>query len=130
MLTLLSADLEQRFGAAYTGLYGGLALSMPRFAGVLVFVVLAIIATPLFPGFFAMLATIIYAVPASPTLAIGAGVVWLLWSWAGTRLLEGLIVGEAEAGETADLAVGATWVYAAVLGALVLGSMFWIGDLT
>ena len=51
LLLLLSAGLEQRYGAAYTGLYGGLARTIPRFAGVLVTVVVAAIATPVFPTF-------------------------------------------------------------------------------
>ena len=49
LLVLLSAGLEQRFGAAYMDLYGGLARTIPRYAGVLVTVVVAAIATPLFP---------------------------------------------------------------------------------
>ena len=57
LLALLSAGLEKRFGAAYTDLYGGLAQSIPRFSGVLVVVILAAIATPLFPGFFILLNT-------------------------------------------------------------------------
>src|SRR3569623_847305 len=70
LLALLTGGLERRFGAAYTGLYGGLAQVLPRFSGVLVFVVLAVIATPGFPTFFAMLSTIVTAVPAAPAVTM------------------------------------------------------------
>ncbi|MCP5436830.1 MAG: hypothetical protein H6960_01595 [Chromatiaceae bacterium] len=50
LFALLGEGLTQRYGAAYTGLYVGLASSLPRFSLVLVLVVLAAVATPLFPG--------------------------------------------------------------------------------
>ncbi|MGF1615938.1 MAG: hypothetical protein ACFCVA_19070 [Gammaproteobacteria bacterium] len=127
LLALLSAGLSRRFGAAYTGLYGGLAQTLPRFSGVLVMVVLAAIATPLFPAFFGMLATMVVA---SPAKAVGVAGVWLLWSWAGARLLQGLIVGPAGTDGVADLSVASTWVYAAVLAALVVGGAYLTGDLS
>ena len=74
--------LERQFGAAYIGLYGGLAQRMPRFSGVLVISVLAASATPLFPTFFAMLYTVIVS---QPLPAVGLTVVWLIWSWAAAR---------------------------------------------
>lgn len=126
LLALLSAGLERRFGAAYTGLYGGLAQSLPRFSGVLVMVVLAAIATPLFPAFFAMLASILVATPASAVALVG---IWLLWSWAGARLLQGLVVGPANPQDSPDLSLAATWLYAVVLVALVFGGVYLIGDL-
>ena len=126
LLALLAAGLEWRFGAAYTGLYGGLAQKLPRFSGVLVLVVLAAVATPLFPAFFGMLATIIVATPAA---ALTLVVVWLLWSWAGARLLQGLVVGPAGEGDVPDLGPLASWAYAAVLVALVVGGVHLAGDL-
>lgn len=127
LLALLSAGLSRRFGAAYTGLYGGLAQTLPRFSGVLVMVVLAAIATPLFPAFFGMLATIVVA---SPAKALGVAGVWLLWSWAGAGLLQGLIVGPGATGGVADLSVASTWIYAAGLVALVAGGFYLMGDLS
>jgi len=126
LMALLVAGLEKRFSAAYLGLYGGLAVSLPRFTGILAVVVLAIIATPMFPGFFAILSMIIKILPATPWLALGIGVVWLLWSWAGARLLQGLITGS-EHLAVADLTIANTWSYAIVLGALVVMGVTWLG---
>jgi len=127
LLALLGGRLEQGFGAAYTGLYGGLALSVPRMSGVLVCVVLAIVATPLFPGFFAMLATVIATTPTAPLAALSIAGIWLLWSWAGVRLLQGLIVGPASAGEAPDLSLASTLGYATVLAALIIGGLYFTG---
>jgi hypothetical protein len=128
LLALLSAGLERRFGAAYTGLYSGLAQSIPRFAAILVFVVLAIIATPLFPTFFIMLATIVQAIT-NPPVALGVAGVWLLWSWAGTRLLQGLITGPATGDNTIDLNHAVTLGYSLALLLLLVAGVYGIGEL-
>ena len=126
LMALLGAGLERRFGAAYLGLYGGLAQSIPRFSGVLVVVVLAIVATPLFPTFFAMLAMIIHTLPATPFVAVGIGMVWLLWSWAGARLLQGLISGPQRVA-VADLGQAYLWLTIAVLVGLIFLGVYWLG---
>lgn len=126
LLALLIAGLEHRFGAAYTCLYGGLGRMMPRFTGVLVFVVLAVMATPLFPGFFTLLTTI---VTASTGVAAALGGVWLLWSWAGARLLQGLIVGPAGPDAVPDLSTITSWAYATALAALVIAGVSLTGGL-
>ena len=132
LLALLSAGLEKRFGAAYTDLYGGLAQSIPRFAGVLVVVILAAIATPLFPGFFIMLKLILetsVTIPAATFALLG---IWLLWSWAGVRLLQGLIVGPAspgQEGEAVDLNLFSCWGYAIALIVLMLSGIYFAGGL-
>lgn len=130
LLTLLGAGLERRFGAAYTGLYGGLAHSLPRFAAILVFVVLAIIATPLFPAFFIMLATIMQSIAGMPAVALGVAGVWLLWSWAGARLLQGLIVGPSSEHEVTDLNLPVTWGYTLALLLLVSAGIYGMGVLS
>jgi NADH:ubiquinone oxidoreductase subunit 4 (subunit M) len=129
LMAMLSAGLERRFGAAYLGLYGGLAQSIPRFTGVLVVVILAIVATPLFPAFFAMLSMIIQTTPATPVIAMGIGVVWLLWSWAGAKLLEGLIVGP-QSTAVADLSQVNMWLYIGALIALIVMGVYWLGAMT
>ncbi len=125
LLTLLTRALEERFGAAYTGLYGGLAQSTPRFAGVLVVSVLAATATPLFPAFFAMLHTLVASQPL-PALVLTS--VWLLWSWGAARLLQGLIVGTAEPSPHQDLSVEVAWGYAIGLVALVFSGLLLTGS--
>ena len=123
LMALLSAGLESRFGAAYLGLYGGLAQSIPRFAGVLVMVVLAIVATPLFPTFFAMLSMIVKALPASPFEAAGIAGVWLLWSWAGARLIQGLIIGPVRM-TAPDLSQATVWLFVTVLSGLMIAGIY------
>ena len=67
---MFDSFLERRFGAAYTGLYGGLARTIPRFSGVFVTVVVAAIATPLFPTFFIMLDMVVDTVSTTPVVSI------------------------------------------------------------
>jgi len=126
LMAVLTGGLEQRFGAAYLGLYGGLAQTIPRFSGVLVVVVLAVIATPLFPTFFAMLSMIIKVTPVTPYVAMGIGMVWMLWSWAGAKLLQGLIVGQKQTA-VMDLSRLNLWLYIATLAALMLAGVYWLG---
>lgn len=129
LLAWLTAALERRFGAAYSGLYGGLAHMLPRLSGVLVFVVLAVMATPIFPTFFAMLAAIVASGPAAPSVAAGVAASWLIWSWAGARLLQGVIVGPGREGKVRDLSLGATWAYTLVLALLVVAGLSWTGGM-
>ena len=129
LLILLCGELEKRFGAAYTDLYGGLAETVPRLSGVLVFVVLAIIASPLFPNFTAMLAAITTASTTSFASATTVACIWLIWSWAGARLLQGLIVGPAHEEKASDLDKNCTWGYVAILSVLVISGIYSIGGL-
>ena len=129
LLAFLGAGLERRFGAACAGLYGGLAVSIPRFSTILVFVVLAIIATPLFPAFFIMIATIVQAMSAMPSLAGGVAGVWLLWSWSGARLLQGLVTGTPGEPSPPDLDAGVTWGYSLILLLLMLAGIYAMGGM-
>jgi hypothetical protein len=130
LLAFLGSVLEQRFGAACTGLYGGLAESIPRFSTILVLVVLAIIATPLFPSFFIMTAMLLQAISAMPAIAVGIAGVWLLWSWAGAWLLQGLIIGIPGEERPADLHAGTTWGYVSILGLLITAGIVGTGLLS
>ena len=71
----------------YTKLYD-IAEAQPRLAGVLVIIMLAVIGSPLFPAFFALLDSLMHAVQVLPVAALGVGVVWMLWSWSGIQLLQ------------------------------------------
>ena len=124
LLVSLSAGLEQRFGAAYAGLYGGLAITIPRFAGVLVTVIAAAIATPLFPTFFIMLDMVVKTISATPLAATALLLIWLFWSWAGARLIQGLIVGRASIVKIADMDITTISAYSVVLLALAVGGIY------
>ncbi|HQU17016.1 MAG: hypothetical protein B7Z66_13560 [Chromatiales bacterium 21-64-14] len=123
LLTLLAGAFERRFGAAYAGLYGGIAQAFPRLAGITALVVLAVVAVPLFPGFFVVVAIITMTVPVQPWMALSVALTWLLWSWAGVRLLQGLIVGPVDEVAAADVGRIEAGFYVLVLLALVLGGL-------
>ncbi|MCB1736363.1 MAG: hypothetical protein H6981_00170 [Gammaproteobacteria bacterium] len=124
LLSLLTGDLERHFGAAHTRLQLGLASVAPRYALALVMAILAAVATPVFPNFFTILATISSPVAGgdmglSP-LVIGSVValVWLLWSWSGIRLLQGIVVGVGRERAVADMSRARARAYA--IGYLIL----------
>jgi len=124
LLVILSAGLEQRFGAAYTDLYGGLAQTIPCFAWTLVTVVVAAIATPLFPTFFIMFDMIVESITVMPLVAVALMLIWILWSWAGARLIQGLIVGRRSNSKVVDLNGSAIGFYSSVLVALMAGGIY------
>lgn len=90
LLLWLARPLERQFGAAYAGLTGGLAQPMPRWSSALTLSTLAAIATPPFPGFFALLKAL-GRVDFAGVAAVLA--IWLVWGWAATRLWQGFIFG-------------------------------------
>lgn len=124
LLVILSAGLEHRFGAAYTGLYGGLARTIPRFSGILVTVIVAAIATPLFPTFFIMFDMVVETISVMPLAAMALLLIWLLWSWAGARLIQGLIVGRASKVKIADIDILTISLYSIVLLALAIAGIY------
>jgi len=126
LLIFLCHWLERRFGAAYLGLYGGLAQTAPRFSGILVMVVLGILATPVFPSFFALLSMIIESMQMNLFLAVAVGTVWLLWSWAGANLLQGLVAGPKQE-SVGDLGCGLMWLNIAVLSGLAVTGVYCLG---
>lgn len=132
MILVLAHELKQRFGIAYTHLYNGLAKTMPRFSGILIMTVLATIATPIFPSFFIMLKMLIWATSmATPMIAILVLLIWLLWSWAGIRIIQGLLVGTADRQQKmTDLHIGLTWNFILILTMLAAAGLFITGDLS
>ena len=126
LLLFLSQGLEKRFGAAFTDLYGGLARTIPRYAGVLVIVIIASIATPLFPTFFIMMDMVIELVATKPVAAVVLLLIWLLWSWAGARIIQGLIVGRKSRVHIADMDNVTILIFSLVL-ILLLGTGVYLG---
>lgn len=124
LLALVTGGIVKRYGAAFAGYPGALAARAPRLAGVFALAVLAAIGTPPFSSFFVWLS---WALAATPGAAVVLLVVWLLWSWAAIRLLQGLLVGMAAPGEAvpADLGRGFVWLGALALSALLVGGL-WI----
>jgi len=125
ILVLLTGELEKRFDAAYAGLGRGIAVTQPRLAGLIVLAILAVIATPVFPGFFAMLSSVMTHMTMAPLIAMLLLGLWLLWSWAGMRLLSGLVMGPpAQAsGEITDLGMPLAMIYSAALFCLALSGL-------
>ncbi|ADC71395.1 conserved hypothetical protein [Thioalkalivibrio sp. K90mix] len=125
VLMLLVRDaLARRLESAYTGLHGGLARDLPRLSGVIVVTTLAAMALPLFPGFFALLALL---GSATPGIALGVLLTWLLWSWAGARLLQGTVFGPRSGPVAEDLSATTTWAFTSLLVLLVISGLLWTG---
>jgi NADH:ubiquinone oxidoreductase subunit 4 (subunit M) len=129
LLAWMAGRLESLLGAAYAGTGGGLAETMPRLAGLLVPGVLAAVATPLVPGFFALLSTTIRALAPMPGVALAILTVWLMWAWGGARIIRGFVAGPAGAAPRQDLGVGATGLVALAFVILVLTGIGYSGEM-
>ncbi len=129
LLALITGAVVTRYGAAYAGYPDALALRSPRLAGVFVVAVLVATGTSPFAGFFAWVAL---ALAATPAMAMGLLAVWLVWSWAAIRLIQGLVVGEAAAEDAlpGDLGRGQTWMLALAFAGVLLGGLWLAGGLT
>ncbi|WP_026280431.1 MULTISPECIES: hypothetical protein [unclassified Thioalkalivibrio] len=124
LMLVVHEALVGRLGAAYTGLHGGLARDLPRLSGIIVVATLAAMALPLFPGFFALL-TLLGSAPVG--FAIGILLIWLLWSWAGARLLQGTVFGPRSGPVAADLTAPRAWGFAGLVVALTGAGLIWTG---
>lgn len=125
LLVSLTRPLAQRLGAAYAGLHAGLAQAQPRLASVMTVVVMSTVATPPFPGFFALLDLLRGL---SSTVALGVLGVWLIWGWAAIRVLQGFLAGHGHQIAGADLGRSSTLAYTAALGAFVAVGLLLTGD--
>lgn len=124
LVALLVRPLARRFGAAYAGLQGGLIGSLPRLSGMLALTLLAAVATPPFPGFFALL-NLLHRLDWSGALGVLA--IWLVWGWAATKLLQGFIFGAEAAVPSGDIGRIPSLAYAGVLGAFVIAGLYLTG---
>jgi len=67
---------------------------------------------------------------ASPVNLVGLLVVWLLWSWAAARLIQGFIVGRPAADSSVqDISLPVSWGLAMAFTALLLTGVLLTGDL-
>ena len=124
-LAQLVGGLEKRYGAAYTELYGGLAQTIPRFTGVFVITVLALVATPVFPAFLGMLNIL---VASQPLVAITLVGLWAMWSWAGMRLIQGMIVGDPAGDVIEDLPMIYVWGFGVLMLLLIVAGFTLTGN--
>lgn len=126
LLILLTGPLAQRLGAAYAGLSAGLAERQPRLAGILTAVVLSTVATPPFPGFFALLDLLRGLGGAA---AFGVLGVWLIWGWAAARLLQGFVAGNGPEIAASDLAPSGLLAYMGALAVFAAAGLRLGGEL-
>jgi hypothetical protein len=127
LLVLIMALLNRRFGGTYAGVRDGMATSLPRLSVALIICLLAAVATPPFPGFFTLLSVLIQA---SPVNTAGILVVWLLWSWAAARMIQGFVVGTpAQECNVQDIGLPLSWGLAMLFIALLLAGVLLTGDL-
>jgi NADH:ubiquinone oxidoreductase subunit 4 (subunit M) len=129
LLAWLVGRIETELGAAYAGVCGGLADTLPRLSGILVVALLAAVATPAVPGFFALLSTAVHALPVMPGVAVLILATWLLWAWSAARTLRGFIVGPACAEPKRDLGTTAAGLLALAFLVLVLAGISISGEL-
>jgi len=112
LLVLLTGPLMQRLGAAFAGLFAGLAEGQPRLAVILTIVMLSSVATPPFPGFFALLDLLRGL---GSTAILGVLGIWLIWGWAATRILQGFVTGSGREIIAADLGRRSMLMYSTAL---------------
>lgn len=127
LLALLAGPLAKRFGAAYSGLQGGLATSVPRLSGLLVLTALAAIATPPSPGFFAML-DLLQRMNWSAMPVVLA--IWLFWGWAAAKLMQGFAIGEARATPVADIGRTSALAFTGALGVFIITGLYLTGGVS
>jgi hypothetical protein len=129
LLAWLADVLGRRYGAAYAGVPAGVAAVLPRWSGVLIFALLATIATPPFPSFFVMLDLLTRLTLLGQCVGL---TIWLLWTWSAVRLFEGFLSGKAAgtAGITVDgdLGRGALSVASVLLALGVLSGLYLAGQ--
>jgi hypothetical protein len=93
-LVFMLEQLTGRFGIARSGLYPGLCSCMPLFAHLFIAAVLAAIAVPFSPSFFAVAALAFGGVASDEVVVLlPICLSWLLWTWAGVNLLTGIVWG-------------------------------------
>ena len=73
-----------------------------------------------------MLDMVVETVSNKPVAALALLSIWLLWRWAGARLIQGLIVGRASKNNIADMNLNTLSFYSVVLIALI-GSGVYMG---
>ena len=126
LLAWAAQHLVRRYGAAHADVPGGLGTGAPRLAGVLAVVVLCAVAVPPAAPFAVLLDAVEHV---APGVALALLLIALLWSWAGLRLLQGLLVGPPPRAPQRDLARPAVLLYALLVVACALLGVHLLGGL-
>ncbi len=124
LLLVWAGLLRQRMGGAYLGLQGGLATVLPRLSSLMTLTALALVATPIFPGFFALL-QVFHLLAVSwlwPLL-----ILLLLWGWSVGRFLQDLLFGSYQGESMEDVSYGLAAGGFAVLFLFALSTLIWSG---
>jgi NADH:ubiquinone oxidoreductase subunit 5 (subunit L)/multisubunit Na+/H+ antiporter MnhA subunit len=124
LLMLWAGMLSQRMGGAYLGLRGGLATELPRLSGLITVTALALVATPVFPSFFALL-QVFQLLDLSwlwPLLLL-----LMIWGWSIGKFLQDLLFGIYRGEPLVDVGGGMTSVGAGVLVLFALFGLIWSG---
>ena len=124
LMTLLNGVLARRFGAAYAGACGGLGSALPRWSAMLAIILLAAIATPPFPGFFALLDLLDRS---NLAVAIAVLTLWLIWGWGAVRLMQGFIAGNFHHDASKDMRPSQILTWGSVLLAFVGAGLYFSG---
>lgn len=124
LLMILAGLLTSRTGGAYLGLQGGLAMVLPRLSGLLTLSALALVATPVFPSFFALLQ--VFALVRLSWLWLLL-VVLLIWGWSLGSFLQKLLFGGYHGESMPDLGVLSVWTGVVILFLFALFGVMWSG---
>ena len=122
LLMIWAGLLSQRMGGAYLGLRGGLATELPRLSSLITLSALALVATPVFPSFFALLQ--IFGV-LSLALLWPLLLLLLIWGWSIGKFLQDLLFGIYRGEPLTDIGIGATSLGAGVLLFFALFGLIW-----
>lgn len=118
LLSLVVGRIDARFGGAHMALDLRLGTIAPRLAGLFVTGVLAAVAMPPSPGFFALVALVVAQAQTSLATVLAILGTWLLWSWSAARLLRGIVAGPGGTTPPRDMPAGAAWGYALAFSGL------------
>jgi hypothetical protein len=129
LMPLVTGWITHCFGGAYAGSVNGLAMNVPRISLLLVFAVMAVIATPIFPGFFVLLGMVNKLLPAIPFVALGILLVWMLWTWSGVRILQGFLVGPRRDQQETDINLSMLSVIVMPLLVYIIAGLLLSGEL-
>lgn len=129
LMSLLVGEIVHRYESAFAGVVSGVAQAQPRLSGVIIIVMMAAIASPLFPAFFSMLQVVTSLVMEYPLVATGMLLLWLIWSWSGIRLLQELLVGPALPIKYRDISRARAIAYSFLIVLLLLSGLVLSGVL-